>query len=205
MSDVDEAASAALEGRLVVIPTDTVYGIGTRPDASEATGAIFEAKGRPRGVELPVLVANEEAAAAVGEIGPMGAALVRRFWPGPLTLVVARTTESERWDLGGDPTTVGLRIPAHPLALELLRLTGPLAVTSANHSGEPTPDTCEGVRAVFGDAVAVYVCSDQPLAGAPSTVVDLTGDRPRILRAGSIPERDVLSVTGHARRFSRPR
>jgi len=169
-----------------VIPTDTVYGIGTRPDLPEATARIFQAKQRPWDLELPVLVPSLEAATGIAQLGVAGRLAARAFWPGPLTLVVRRTSAGAGWDLGGDPATIGVRMPDHPKALAVLERTGPLAVTSANISGGPTPGTCEEVAGLFGDAVVAYVCDLDPLAGSPSTVLDLTGIEPRILREGSI-------------------
>jgi len=183
---LDDAAAAALAGRPIVVPTDTVYGIGTRPDDPAATAALFDAKGRPRELELPVLVASRAEAERLGTFDDRARAVAERFWPGALTIVVSRTRASARWDLGGDGRTIGLRVPHHPTALALLVRTGPLAVTSANRSGEPTPKTCEDLVAVFGDAIAVYLCEPEPLAGVASTVVDLSADAPRVLRRGSI-------------------
>jgi L-threonylcarbamoyladenylate synthase len=182
-----EAAAAARRGEPIVFPTDTVYGIGTRPDDPSATARIFEAKGRPRDLELPVLVASIEHARSIAAFDDRAARLTAALWPGPLTIVVPRRPASAPWDLGGDPDTVGVRIPRHPLALALLSATGPLAVTSANRSGEPPVTTCEGLRAVFGGSVAVYLCEDRPLEGLASTVVDLAHGPARILRRGALP------------------
>ena len=192
MSDpIAEAVAAALAGRLIVLPTDTVYGIGSRPDDAAATAAIFAAKGRPRDLELPVLVPSRAAAELVSRMDGRASALAERFWPGPLTMVLARSDASHGWDLGGDARTVGLRMPRHPLALAVLERTGPLAVTSANRSGEPPASTCAALAEAFGDAVAVYLCEDAPLVGVASTVVDLTADEPRILREGAVSLDDV--------------
>ena len=192
MSDpIAEAVAAALAGRLIVLPTDTVYGIGSRPDDAAATAAIFAAKGRPRDLELPVLVPSRAAAELVSRMDGRASALAERFWPGPLTMVLARSDVSHGWDLGGDARTVGLRMPRHPLALAVLERTGPLAVTSANRSGEPPASTCAALADAFGDAVAVYLCEDVPLVGVASTVVDLTADEPRILREGAVSLDDV--------------
>lgn len=188
---IEEAAGAALEGRLVVMPTDTVYGIGTRPDDPAATARLFEAKGRPRELELPVLVPGSAAARSIARFDERAEALASAFWAGPLTLVLPRTSASRSWDLGGDPATIGVRVPRHPLTLALLSATGPLAVTSANRSGSPTPTTCDELRAVFGDSVAVYLCEEGPLVGHPSTVVDLSDERARVLRAGAIGEPQI--------------
>lgn len=187
MSDpIAEAAAAALAGRLIVLPTDTVYGIGTRPDDPDATARLFEAKGRPRDLELPVLVASGAQAREVAILDGRAEALAGRFWPGALSLVLPRAAHSRDWDLGEDRETIAVRMPHHPLTLAVLARTGPLAVTSANRSGAPTPATCEGLRAIFGDLVRVYLCAEDPLGGAPSTVADLTASRLRILRTGAI-------------------
>ena len=187
MSDpIDDAVAAALRGELIVIPTDTVYGIGTRPDVPGAADRLFEAKGRPRDLELPVLVASTSDAHRIAEFDPRAVRMAGRAWPGPLTLVLPRTNDSATWDLGGSGTTIGVRIPRHPLAQAVLARTGPLAVTSANRSGEPTPEGCDGVVDAFGDTVAVYLCEEKPLAGRPSAVVDLTHGEARILRTGAL-------------------
>jgi tRNA threonylcarbamoyl adenosine modification protein (Sua5/YciO/YrdC/YwlC family) len=193
---VEEAALAALGGELVVLPTDTVYGIGTRPDVPEATARLFDAKGRARDLELPVLVPTASAAREIAHLDPRAEALAARFWAGPLTLVLRRTGSSRGWELGGDPATIGVRVPRHPLALAVLARTGPLAVTSANRSGEPTPASCDGVVDVFGDVVAVYLCDESPRAAVVSTVVDLARDPPSVLRAGAVSEAEVLAAIG---------
>ncbi|MGZ4149130.1 MAG: L-threonylcarbamoyladenylate synthase, partial [Actinomycetota bacterium] len=175
----------------VVVPTDTVYGIGTRPDDAGATARLFEAKERPRGLTLPVLVASVEEARRVAVFDERATGLAAVAWPGPLTIVLPRTAEALGWELGGEGGTVGVRIPAHPLAAALLAATGPLAVTSANRSGEPPARTCDELVAAFGDAVAVYLCEDRPLEGRSSTVVDLTGPEPRVLREGEVTAEDL--------------
>lgn len=184
---VEDAVSAALGGNLIVIPTDTVYGIGTRPDDSAATTKLFEAKGRARDVELPVLVASAGEAERIAAFDGRARTLAASFWPGALTMVLRRRRASQAWALGGDPTTIGVRMPHHPVTLAVLARTGPLAVTSANRTGEPTPETCEGLSGVFGDLVDVYLCEPEPLRGAASTVVSLLSDEARVLRDGSVP------------------
>jgi tRNA threonylcarbamoyl adenosine modification protein (Sua5/YciO/YrdC/YwlC family) len=191
---VEVAALAALAGRLSVLPTDTVYGIGTRPDDASATARLFQAKGRPRELTLPVLVPTPAAAREIAEFDDRAEALALAFWAGPLTLVLPRAASSRGWDLGGDLETVGVRMPHHPLALAVLARTGPLAVTSANRSAEPTPITCEEVERVLGEAVDVYLCEAEPLARAASTVVDLAQGEPRLLREGAISVADVLAT-----------
>lgn len=195
---IEDAAAAALAGDLIVMPTDTVYGIGTRPDDPAATARLFEAKGRPRHLELPVLVPSAAAARDVAAFDERAEVLIGRLWPGPLTLVLPRTDASRPWDLGGDPATIGLRMPHHPLALAVLSRTGPLAVSSANRSGGPTPEECDGLERTFGDVVAVYLCQDEPLAGRPSTVLDVSHGEPRILRAGALVEGDIVAALAPA-------
>jgi tRNA threonylcarbamoyl adenosine modification protein (Sua5/YciO/YrdC/YwlC family) len=192
VSAIDEAIAAVRGGELVVIPTDTVHGIGTRADDPAATVRIFEAKGRPRHLELPVFVGTFAEARALAAFDDLASILVDRFWPGRLTLVLPRSEPSRDWDLGGDGSTIGLRMPAHPLALAIVRGAGPMAVTSANRSGQPTPASGEAVADIFGDAVSVYLLEERPLAGEPSTVVDLSTGEPRVLRAGAIAAEEVL-------------
>ena len=194
---LDAAELALAAGELAVFPTDTVYGVGARPDRPAATARLFEAKGRPRTLTLPVLAAGREQAARVAVFDPRAEALARRFWPGALTIVLPRAELAADWDLGVEEGTVGVRMPAHEDALALLRRTGPLAVTSANRSGEPTPATCQGVREALGDAVAVYLCGGAT-SNAASTVVDLTAAEPRVLREGALPAADVLAAAAAA-------
>jgi L-threonylcarbamoyladenylate synthase len=191
---VAEAAAAARRGEPIVFPTDTVYGLGTRPDDPSATARIFEAKGRPRDLELPVLVASIEDARSIAAFDDRATRLAAALWPGPLTIVAPRSPASAGWDLGGDPATVGVRIPRHRLALAVLMATGPLAVTSANRSGEPPVTTCEGLRAVLGGSVAVYLCEDRPLEGVASTVVDLAHGPARVLRRGGLPAEAIREL-----------
>ena len=191
---IEQAALAAIAGHLVVLATDTVYGIGTRPDDPAATERLFEAKGRPVELTLPVLVPSTAAAREIAAFDERAEVLALAFWAGPLTLVLPRTAASRGWHLGGAPETVGVRMPHHPLALAVLARTGPLAVTSANRSAEPTSATCEGVERVFGDAVEVYLCEDEPLRGTASTVVDLSSVEPRLLREGAVSETDIRAV-----------
>lgn len=186
-----DAAAAARGGELIVFPTDTVYGIGTRPDDPAATARLFEAKRRPRDLELPVLVATVSVARQMAVFDERAERLAAALWPGPLTLVLPRGADASQWDLGGDPATVGVRAPHHPMALALLAETGPLAVTSANLSGRPPAGTCAELQAVFGDHVAVYLCQEDPLIGVASTVLDLAHGAATIIREGSLP-RDWL-------------
>ena len=183
---VAEAADATRAGRLIVLPTDTVYGLGTRPDDPVATARLFEAKARPHGLELPILAATAAEARTLARFDARADRLAGACWPGALTVVLPRTEASGGWELGGDPATVGVRVPHHPLALAVLAATGPLAVTSANRSGAPPARTCDELQAAFGDAVEVYLCQDEPLEGLASSVVDLAHGPARLLRAGSV-------------------
>ncbi len=183
---IAEAAAAARRGALIVIPTDTVYGIATRPDDPEATGRLFAAKGRPPSLALPVLVASEEAARGLAVFDERADRIASELWPGALTLVLRRARASRAWPLGGDGVTIGVRVPRHPLAIAVLSLGGPLAVTSANRSGEPPTRSCEELERTFGDLVEVYLCQEEDLSGEVSTVVDLTGPVPRVLRRGGL-------------------
>lgn len=192
---LDRAVEAALSGRLVVIPTDTVYGIGTRPDDATATARVFEAKGRPRELTLPVLVASVSDAERVAVFDARARALAGSHWPGALTIVLPRSDESGGWDLGDETDSIGVRVPDHALARAVLERTGPLAVTSANRSGEPTPGSCDELLEIFGDAVEVYVCQEEAPPGLASTVVDLTGDA-RVLRSGAVALGPALDAAG---------
>jgi L-threonylcarbamoyladenylate synthase len=186
-----DAAAAARAGELIVFPTDTVYGLGTRPDDPAATARVFEAKRRPLDLELPVLVATVQAARAVAAFDERAERLAAALWPGPLTLVLPRGADASAWDLGGDRATVGVRAPHHPMALALLAETGPLAVTSANLTGRPPAETCDELLAFFGDRVSVYLCQEDPTDGVASTVLDLAHGPATVIREGSLP-RDAL-------------
>jgi tRNA threonylcarbamoyl adenosine modification protein (Sua5/YciO/YrdC/YwlC family) len=196
---VELAAAAAIGGRLVVYPTDTVYAISTRPDDAGATARLFEAKARARDLELPVLVPSTSAAREIAAFDERAEALVLRFWAGPLTIVLPRTGRSRPWDLGGDPETIGVRVPHHPLALALLSRTGPLATSSANRSGEPTPGTCDEIADVFGERVAVYLCDEAARSDLASTVLDLAHGEPRVLRAGTVTKDEILGALAPGR------
>jgi L-threonylcarbamoyladenylate synthase len=184
-----DARLAADRGGLIVFPTDTVYGIGCRPDVASATARLFGAKERPRGLTLPVLAGSTAAARAIARFDDRADRLAFALWPGALTMVLPRTPVSESWDLGGEEATIGVRVPHHPMALALLA-AGPLATTSANRSGEPPATTCDALVEVFGEAVDVYLCQDDALAGAASTVVSLVGEL-EIVRVGAVDPPDI--------------
>ena len=192
MNTVEEAAAALGAGELVVIPTDTVYGLAAHLSSPQAIAALFDVKGRADAKPIPVLGADQRQLEEVARFDDRALALARRFWPGPLTLILPRT-EGFDVDLGGAAgNTVGVRVPKEPRAIELLRAVGPLAVTSANRSGEPEAVTVDEARAVFGDSVGAYVDGGR-CVGVPSTIVFLAGER-RLLREGTIPAAHVLQV-----------
>jgi len=193
-ASIAEAVAAIEAGGLVVLPTETVYGIACRPDDGAATARLFAAKRRPARLSLPVLTSSVPEAFELGIPTPGAATLAEAFWPGPLTMVLARTERSAPWRLGTDPATIGLRVPDHPVARSLLRATGPLAVTSANASGHPPAGSVDGLLDAFADAVAVYLVLAEPLppdGHPPSTVVDLAHGRLGVVRQGAIAPADL--------------
>jgi L-threonylcarbamoyladenylate synthase len=194
---VADAVSAIRAGELVVIPTDTVYGIGADAFTPLAVAALLEAKGRGRDMPVPVLVGTVRAASAlVEDLGTYGQDLIDSFWPGPLTLI-CRASRSLSWDLGDSKGTVAIRMPLHAVALELLKETGPMAVSSANRTGAPPATTAADAEEQLAESVAVYLdggpCSDS----TPSTIIDLTTPVPRVLRQGAIPVEKLRSVVGY--------
>ncbi|MFI5761657.1 L-threonylcarbamoyladenylate synthase [Streptomyces sp. NPDC051563] len=180
------AALAVGRGELVVLPTDTVYGIGADAFDRDAVERLLEAKGRGRAMPSPVLVASADALhQLVTDFSEQGWALVEAFWPGGLTLV-ARHQPSLTWDLGETHGTVAVRMPSDPVALELLTATGPMAVSSANLTGHPSPQDCDAAQGMLGDSVAVYLDGGPTEAAVASSIVDLTGPVPVLKRAGAI-------------------
>nr|WP_179503985.1 L-threonylcarbamoyladenylate synthase [Nocardioides daedukensis] len=183
---IDAATVAIRRGELVVLPTDTVYGIAADAFDAVAVAGLLEAKGRGRDMPPPVLVsaATTLDALATGVPG-YARALVEAFWPGPLT-IVCREQGSLQWDLGDTRGTVAIRMPDHPVALEILERTGPLAVSSANISGEPAAISADQAEEMLGDAVSVIVDAGESPGELASTIVDATGPHGRILRAGAL-------------------
>ena len=183
---VDAAVGALRRGELAVLPTDTVYGIAADAFSPPAVGRLLEAKGRGRDMPVPVLVGSWRTIDGLAEqVTPVTRQLVEAFWPGPLTLVV-RAAASLAWDLGETRGTVAVRMPLHPVALAVLEQTGPLAVSSANRTGlSPATDAAEAARQL-GTAVSVYLDGGATGEPVPSTIVDLTGDTPRVLREGAL-------------------
>ena len=189
---IAQAVEALRQGDILGIPTDTVYGLAADPWHSGASDRLFLVKGRPRNVELPVFVAGRDQAVELTEALPESAErLMTEFWPGPLTIVVPRRPDLAA-DLGEDDETIGLRCPDHPVPLALCRQFGPYATTSANRHGQP-PVTDAAVLA--RDLVGVELVLDAgPCSGEPSTVVDATGEVPKLLRAGSVPWERIMEA-----------
>lgn len=183
-----DAALAALDaGRVVAVPTDTVYGLSARIDRPDALAAVFVAKGRPPGLALPVLVGRWRQVHEVAADWPRSASmLAARYWPGALTVVVP-VREHLGPQLGGDGATVGLRRPDHRWVRSLCRRAGPLAVTSANRHGEPPCSTAEEAVAAFDASAVAVVIDGGRCDGVPSTVVDCLAFPPACLREGGIP------------------
>ncbi|HEY8045824.1 MAG TPA: L-threonylcarbamoyladenylate synthase [Streptosporangiaceae bacterium] len=192
-----DAEWALRRGELVVMPTDTVYGIAAEAFDPVAVESLLKAKGRGRDMPPPVLVGSVRAATAlVMDLGDTGKDLIDEFWPGGLT-IICRSSPTLVWDLGETKGTVAVRMPLHAVTLDLLKRTGPLAVSSANLSGRPPATTCDEAMAQLGDSVAVYLDGGPCPGDVPSTIVDLTGSVPRLLRRGVIPVerlRDVIPV-----------
>lgn len=182
---IEEALAAIVDGQVVGLPTDTVYGIGADPINPDAIALLFELKGRPAHKPVGILVATVDQAAEIAVIEGAALELASRHWPGALTLVVTPKVVMTDWVGDRHARTIGVRVPDHPVALELLTRTGPLAVTSANVSGEAEAMSDREARAVFGDRVAVYLEGWAP-GGAASTVVDVTGPGAVVLREGPV-------------------
>ncbi len=185
-SAIEAATLAVQRGDLVVIPTDTVYGMAADAFDPDAVLDLLEAKGRTRTMPPPVLVSSPSTVDALAtDIPAYARALVEAFWPGPLT-VVLRQQGSLQWDLGDTRSTVALRMPDHEIAREILERTGPLAVSSANTTGLPAATNAGAAEEMLGDAVAVVVDAGESPVGEASTIVDATGAQGRVLRLGAI-------------------
>lgn len=182
-----EAASLAVQrGELVVLPTDTVYGVAADAFDPDAVAALLDAKGRGREMPPPVLVSAASTIDAIAVKVPAYARrLIEEFWPGPLTLVCHQQS-SLQWDLGDTRGTVAVRMPDHEIAREILERTGPLAVSSANETGLAAATDADGAERMLGDLVAVVVDAGESPGGEASTIVDVTGPRGRILRRGAL-------------------
>ena len=198
------AGRSVSSGKLVVLPTDTVYGIGCDAFDRKAVRALLAAKGRGRDMAPPVLIGSKRALDGIAsDISDSAKELIEAFWPGPLTVIVPYTP-TLTWDLGDTDGTVAVRMPLHPLALELLKESGPMAVSSANKHGQPPAATAADAKAQLGSDVSVYLEAGPASENLPSTIVDCTAEPPQVLREGVLTiERirkvvpDVLDADGH--------
>ena len=190
------ATDAVKSGRLIVLPTDTVYGIAADAFDNGAVANLLAAKGRGRDMPVGVLVGSWHTISGLVYSVPDAAhELIRAFWPGALSLVVQQAP-SLQWDLGDARGTVMLRMPLQPVALDVLRAVGPMAVSSANVSGQPPATTAAQAQHQLGDRVDVYLDGGTSEQQAASTILDLTGEVPTILRAGPIDARAIADVLG---------
>lgn len=193
---IKAAIDAVSSGDLVVLPTDTVYGIGADAFKPWAVTNLLNAKGRGRHMPPPVLVGSRHTVdGLVTRMPPAARDLVEAFWPGALTIIVEQSPTLQ-WDLGDTGGTVAVRMPMHPVALEVLRVTGPMAVSSANLTGETPAITADAAREQLSYKVSVYLEAGECPNPVPSTIVDLTGDRPKLVRAGGITAEQLQEVVG---------
>ena len=183
--DVTAAARAIKRGEIVGVPTDTVYGLAVDLYDEAALDRLYDLKGRENHKPIAILVASLEQGLVLGAMSDRALELAERHWPGAATLVVPRLDTAPEWLGDREKRTVALRCPNHPVALALLELTGPLAVTSANRSDTEPVTTADAARAVFADEVLTYLPGDAG-GGAPSTLIDLTAPTEVVLRQGPV-------------------
>lgn len=191
---LDSAALVISQGRLIVMPTDTVYGVGADAFNPAAVANLLAAKGRGRDMPPPVLVAGQDMAQALADALPEAASiLIEKFWPGALTIIV-NAQPALAWDLGDTRGTVALRMPDSDIALQLLERTGPLAVSSANTTGNPAATDAATAAEMLGESVSLYLDGGDAPGQVASTIVDLTGTPARILRQGAISREDIAAL-----------
>ena len=194
--DLADARSAAAQGRLLVVPTDTVYGIGCDAANPDAVAAVLAAKGRGRQMPPPVLVASIDAIDSLCvDVPDYARALARAFWPGGLTLIL-RARPDLGWDLGETGGTIGVRMPNQSALLRLLHDCGPMAVTSANLTGQPPATSVEQAVGYFGTRVSAYLDGGPTQGSTASSIVDFAHDEPRALRLGTISLADLSAAAG---------
>jgi L-threonylcarbamoyladenylate synthase len=192
-ASIQRAVNVLRQGGLVAFPTDTVYGVGALVGDAQAIAQIYMVKGRGSEKAIPVLLSDPgELEQVAAEVNDAAQRLAARFWPGPLTLVLPKQASLPE-ELSAQPS-VGVRMPNHPVALALLRLTGPLAVTSANISGAASPVTAQEVLEQLGGRIPLILDGGHTPGGISSTVVDCTSGEPRILRSGPISLEEILKV-----------
>jgi L-threonylcarbamoyladenylate synthase len=194
-----DALTRALEilrgGGLVAFPTDTVYGVGALAFDAAAVESIYAVKDRPNEKAIPVLLGSaDDLTKVAAEVPPMALTLAARFWPGPLTLVVPKHPSLP--EAVSATATVGVRVPDHAAARRLLQAAGPMAVTSANRSGQPSPSSASEVLAQLGGRIALILDGGKTPGGVPSTVVDCVGAEPKILREGPVTQAEIRRSLG---------
>jgi tRNA threonylcarbamoyl adenosine modification protein (Sua5/YciO/YrdC/YwlC family) len=191
---VGAATQALRSGEVAVIPTDTVYGVAADAFDPAAVRKLLAAKGRGREMPPPVLVNSPSTVDALAvRIPDWARALFVEFWPGPLTVVLHQQA-SLQWDLGETRGTVAVRVPDHPLTLEILGRTGPLAVSSANKTGHPAALDADAAEEMLGEDVSVIVDGGMVPGGEASTIIDATAAEPRLLRLGALPVEKIDAV-----------
>jgi L-threonylcarbamoyladenylate synthase len=191
---ITAAVAAVRRGELIVMPTDTLYGLGCDAFKKHAVASLLRAKGRGRDMPVPVLIGSRKTLDGLAYRMPKAARdLADAFWPGALSIIM-RHAKTLDWDIGETDGTVAVRMPLQPVALEVLREIGPMAVSSANKTGQPPPVTAAQAQEQLGYSARVYLDGGPCPASVPSTIVDVTGDGPRILRAGAISVDQLRAV-----------
>ena len=191
---ITAAIAAAKRGDLVVLPTDTVYGLGTDAFSQKGPQKLLAAKGRDRNMPIPVLVGHAKALDGLAQrVDGVTKSLAEAFWPGALTIVV-KAQPTLRWDLGETNQTVALRMPLNPIAIELLNAVGPMAVSSANKTGQPAATNVEEAIAQLGEEVTIYLDGGQTPGNVASTIVDVSSGEIKLLRQGAIPLEEIRLI-----------
>jgi L-threonylcarbamoyladenylate synthase len=191
---ITAAIAAAKRGDLVVLPTDTVYGLGTDAFSQKGPQKLLAAKGRDRHMPIPVLVGHVKALDGLAQrVDGVTKALAEAFWPGALTIVV-KAQPTLRWDLGETNQTVALRMPLNPIAIELLNAVGPMAVSSANKTGQLAATNVEEAIAQLGEEVTIYLDGGQTPGNIASTIVDVSSGEIKLLRQGAIPLEEIRLI-----------
>ena len=191
---ITAAIAAAKRGDLVVLPTDTVYGLGTDAFSQKGPQKLLAAKGRDRNMPIPVLVGHVKALDGLAQrVDGVTKALAEAFWPGALTIVV-KAQPTLRWDLGETNQTVALRMPLNPIAIELLNAVGPMAVSSANKTGQPASTNVDEAIAQLGEEVTIYLDGGQTPGNVASTIVDVSSGEIKLLRQGAIPLEEIRLI-----------
>lgn len=196
---IERAAAVIRAGGLVAFPTDTLYGLAADPFNADAVARVFAAKGRGADQALPLIASDQaQVARQLGQVPPIGAALAERFWPGPLTLLIA-APPTLAVPITGGTRHIGVRVPAHDVARALCRASGcVLTATSANLSGRPATDDPDAVAGSLAEYVDVLVDAGRSPGGRPSTIVDVTGSELRLVRAGAIPWEQIKASLGRS-------